>query len=228
MFKLGFSSKLKKLAEFLGLRKNQVASADLPCGYTCPMADKCKSFSNPVTGKIHDAPTCEYRCYGASLESAFTPLRKLHWNNFDLVRIAKSSGAITDILLVAMVDTLKVMRIHSFGDFFTPEYFQAWVNVAEKFPKIDFFAYTKMLPYMSISRPDNFSMVYSYGGKLDHMRIDEPTAYVVKSVADAEVLGVPVSCQTHPTDDYNFVKAGKSFGLVLHGTQPAGFYTNKH
>lgn len=228
MFKLGYSSKLKKLADMLGLKKNQVASADLPCGYTCPMADKCKSFSHPITGKIHDASSCEYRCYGASLESAFTPLRKMHWNNFDLVRVARTSGNITDILSIAMIDTLKVLRIHSFGDFFTPEYFNAWVNIAEMFPKIDFFTYTKVLPFMHIPRPENFSMVYSDGGKLDHMRIDEPTAYVVKSELHASKMGLPVSCISHPADDYNFVKAGKSFALVLHGTQPAGNYTNKH
>jgi len=218
-FQLGSSTKMKKLAGFLGIDKKQVASADLPCGYTCPMADKCKSFCNPVTGKIHDAPSCEYRCYGASIEALYPCVRRVHWNNFDALRIAKTTGGMTDVILHAIPSCIKIMRIHSFGDFYNENYFQAWLNVAEKLANITFFSYTKILPYMRIPRPDNFSMVYSYGGKLDHMRIDEPTAYVVDTVADASKLGIELSCQTHPADDYDFIRAGKSFGLVIHGNQ---------
>jgi len=115
---------------------------------------------------------------------------------------------------------LKIVRIHSFGDFFNKRYFQAWLNVAEKLPEITFFGYTKVLPYLNIDRPDNFSMVYSYGGKLDNKLKNEPVSYVVKSFLEAEKLGVEVSCQKNPADDYNFVREGRSFALLLHGTQP--------
>lgn len=221
MFKLGMSSKIKKLAKMLNLSEKQVASADLVCGYSCPCADKCKSYADRITGKLTDAPTCEYRCYGASLEAAFPSVRALHWNNFDLLRHAKTTGEMTDIILAGINPQIKVLRVHSFGDFFNKKYFKAWLNVAEYLPKISFFSYTKVLPYLSIARPDNFKMVYSYGGKLDEQLTDEPTAYVVNSVLDAEKLGIEVSCQSDPSDDYNFIQAGKSFALVLHGTQPS-------
>ena len=220
LFRLGHSSKMRHLAEMLGLKYNQVASADLVCGYSCPMADKCKAFANRKTGKITDGKNCEYRCYGASLEAAFPSVRALHWNNFDAVQKAKNVGDITDILLEAINSKLKIVRIHSFGDFFNKRYFQAWLNVAEKLPEITFFGYTKVLPYLNIARPDNFSMVYSYGGKLDNNVINEPVSYVVNSIADAKKLDVEVSCQKHPADDYNFIRKQKSFALLLHGTQP--------
>jgi hypothetical protein len=221
MFKLGSSRKVKDLASMLGLKYNQVASADLPCGYTCPMADKCKSYADRISGKITDAPTCEFRCYGTSLEAAFPSVRALHWNNFDAVMRAGTTDKITDLLLSAITPTIKVLRVHSFGDFFKREYFDAWVNVAEYRPDVSFFAYTKVLPYIDLPRPVNFSMVYSFGGKLDGQVTNQPVAYVVRSVADADALNVPVSCQLHPADDYNYIVAGQSFALLLHGTQPA-------
>jgi len=222
MFKLSRSSKMKHLAEMLGLKKVNVASADLVCGYTCPMADKCKSFANPKTGKVTDAKSCEYRCYGTSLEAAFPAVRNLHWNNFDLVREAKTTEAMTDILLSAIRPNVKVLRVHSFGDFFNDNYFYAWVNVAEMRPEISFFAYTKVLPYIKVSRPENFSMVYSYGGKMDNLVTDEPVSYVMNTQEDADKKSIPVSCVKHPADDYNFITAGKSFALLLHGVQPKG------
>lgn len=222
MFRLGSSHKIKLLAKFLGLHIKQVASADLVCGYTCPFARDCKSYANKKTGKIHDAPDAKFRCYGATLEGAFPSVRKLHWNNFDLVRDAKTTGKITDILLAGMVDIVKILRIHSFGDFFIPEYFQAWINVAEKMPHVNFFAYTKGLHYLAIPRPDNFLLTYSFGGTLDHLLTTEPTAYVVRSSQDAEKIGVPLACKNHPADDYDFIRSGKSFAILLHGTQPKG------
>jgi len=211
---------MKKLAKMLGLKYNQIASADLVCGFSCPMADKCKSFADRESGKITDGENCKFRCYGTSLEAAFSVVRALHWNNFDIMRQAKTVGNMTDILLNSITEKIKVLRIHSFGDFFNKKYFQAWLNVTERLPEISFIAYTKVLPYLKIDRPENFSMVYSYGGKLDNQVTDEPVAYVVNSIADAKKLGVEASCQINPADDYDFIKAQKSFALVLHGTQP--------
>ena len=221
MLKLGNSSKMKKLADMLNINKNQVASFDLPCGYTCPMADKCKSMADKKTGKITDGKSCEYRCYGVSLEAAFPSVRALHWNNFDLLRNSNSIGDMVDMILLAISDKIKVLRIHSFGDFFNKNYFQAWLNVTEKLPDINFVAYTKVLPYLKIDRPKNFSMVYSYGGLLDKNLTDEPTCYVIKSESEAKKLGVEISCKIdNPANDYNFIRSQLSFAILIHGTQP--------
>lgn len=220
MFKLGQSSKLRELAHMLNLRNSEVASADLVCGYSCPMADKCKSFANRETGKITDGKNTEFRCYGATLEGAFPSVRALHWQNFDTMIKAKTIGKMTDELKQAIKPNLKVLRIHSFGDFFNENYFRAWLNITELFPNISFFAYTKVLPYLSVARPKNFSMVYSYGGLMDEYVTNEPTAFVVNTEKEAKALGIPVACKTHPADDYKFVLKKKSFALVIHGVQP--------
>jgi hypothetical protein len=221
MFKLSAgNTKMHKLASMLGLSKAQVASADLPCGYTCPCANICKAFAHPETGKIIDGKDMKFRCYGASIECMYKSARALHWNNFNLVRDAETVGGMTDILLGAISPKIKILRVHSFGDFFNEVYFNAWVAVAEKLPSLSIFGYTKVLPYVKAPKPDNFALQYSHGGILDEYLTDEPTAYIVRSIAEAQAKGIELSCQNDPADDYNFILAKKSFGLLLHGTQP--------
>jgi len=221
MLKFSFgNTKMKKLANYLRINKRQVASFDLPAGYTCPAARACRSYAHRKTGKITDGKNAEFRCYAASGEALYTRARNNRWENFDSLREA---GENTVALIESSLPKgLKVLRIHSSGDFFTKKYFDAWVEIARIHPEIIFFGYTKILPYVKMNKPDNFSLVYSFGGTMDALVTDEPVCYVVKTVEDGIMRGLPVSCYTNPVDDYDYILAGKSFAIALHGTQPKG------
>jgi len=211
--------KLNELAEHLGVRKSQVVGFDLPAGWTCPAADMCLSKANRETGKITDGDNCQFRCYAASIEAFSPSARSNHWDNFDALK-----GLDTQAMAQLISDNLpkvKVVRIHASGDFFSKAYFMAWVEVAKMNPDIIFFGYTKMLPFLSIEMPDNMSIVYSHGGKFDALVNSEPVAYVVDTVADAIAQGLHPACVDNPSDDFDLIRAGKSFALALHGTQPA-------
>jgi len=214
------NSKINKLALYLGLAKKSVVSFDLPAGYTCPMADKCKAYANPITHKLVDGKKSVFRCYAASLEVAFTCSRNLRWHNYNLLK-NKSVAEMVMLIEKSMPNWIKVVRIHSSGDFFSLDYFKAWVIVAKNHPEINFFGYTKLLPYVNYAKSDNFHLVYSFGGKLDNMVTNEPVAYVVNTINDAVKQGLQVSCQSNPSDDYDYIMNNRSFALVLHGTQPA-------
>lgn len=214
------NSKINKLAKYLGLSNKQVVCFDLPAGHTCPCASLCKSTADRVTGKITDGENCQFRCYAASNEAVFKSARALRWHNYDELVACSSVDSIASLILASIPNAVKVVRIHSSGDFFSKKYFQAWVKVAIARPDVKFFGYTKVLPYVNFAKPDNFRLVYSFGGVLDNKVTSEPVAYVVNTVADAESKSLQVSCQTNPSDDYDFVMAGQSFALVLHGTQP--------
>lgn len=214
------NSKLHKLAEYLGIGKKAVVSFDLPAGYTCPMANLCKSYANRETGKITDGKEMIFRCYAASGEAAFKNARLLRWHNFDLLKVLDLDGMVA-LIEGSLTNGIKVIRIHSSGDFFSLDYFNAWVRVAKNHPDISFFGYTKVLPYVSAVKPDNFKLVYSYGGKLDNEVKNEPVAYVVNTVIDAINRGLKVACLDNPSDDFDFVMGGRTFALALHGTQPA-------
>lgn len=211
------NSKMNKLAKFKNLKGRQVVSFDLPAGYTCPMASLCLSKADRVTGKITDGKDAQFRCYASSLEAVFKPARAMHWHNFDLLR---KSDNMVELIENSLPADIKIVRIHSSGDFFNKKYFQAWVAVAVNHPEISFFAYTKILPYVSVELPKNFGLVYSMGGKLDNQITNEPRAYVVQTSLDAEKMGLPVSCLVNPVDDFDYVMSRQSFALVLHGIQP--------
>jgi hypothetical protein len=145
----------------------------------------------------------------------------MHWHNYDLLR-----GLSRDEMIALIESSLpvgvKVVRIHASGDYFNERYFRAWCEVAYNHPEIIFFGYTKHLDYVRFVRGielDNFKLQYSFGGKHDSFVTDEPTSRVINSPADSKELGV--ACVNNPADDFDFIMAGKSFSIVIHGTQPA-------
>jgi hypothetical protein len=219
-FSIG-NTKILELAKNLNLKANEVTSFDLPAGYTCPQADNCKSFANRESGKITDGENCKFRCYAASMEARYTATRKAHWRNFDALRKQKTVDDMVQLILSSIPETAKIIRIHASGDFFSKKYFQAWVRVAELCPDIKFFGYTKILPYVNADKPDNFRLVYSFGGKMDSKVTCEPIAYVVKNIAEAIERGIKPACVDNPSDDFDFIMQGRTFALCLHGTQPA-------
>lgn len=214
------NTKILALAQALGLASNQVTSFDLPAGHTCPAADSCKSLANRETGKITDGENCKFRCYAASMEARYSASRRSHWRNFDALRNLTQDGMVELILSSIPIET-KIIRIHSSGDFFSKKYFQAWVKVAEIRTDVQFFGYTKILPYVDAPKPDNFRLVYSFGGKMDKKLKLQPAAYVVKDIAEAIMRGLHPACIDNPADDFNLIMSGRTFALCLHGTQPA-------
>lgn len=214
------NEKLLVMAKSLGLKSNQVTSFDLPAGHTCPAADMCKSFANRETGKITDGDNCKFRCYASSMEARYTATRKAHWRNYDALR-KLSLEKMVELILSSIPRTVKIVRIHASGDFFSKRYFQAWVKVAELCPDVTFFGYTKILPYVNADKPDNFRLIYSFGGKMDSKVTCEPVAYVVKNVAEAIERGLHPACIDNPADDFEMIMQGRTFALCLHGTQPA-------
>lgn len=224
MAKLSFSKgnrKLNELATDLGLKKSQVISFDLPAGHTCPMASECLSKADKITGKITDGQEMKFRCYAASSEAAFTSVRNAHWKNFDAIRNL-SIDEITDLILSELPEGVRVVRIHASGDFFSKRYFQAWVRVAFYRPDVTFFGYTKVIEYVKAGKPGNFKLVYSFGGKQDDLLTDEPTCFVIGSIEQAIMKGVEIACPTsNSANDFGYIMGGKSFALLIHGTQPA-------
>lgn len=86
------------------------------------------------------------------------------------------------------------VRIHDSGDFFSREYLQGWIELADRFPAILFYAYTKEVTMLEETRPDlppNFLICYSMGGRQDHL-INKDTmrhADVFPDLATLEAAG---------------------------------------
>lgn len=198
----------------------EVAIFDLPAGYSCPFARACHSRADRVTGKITDGKHTEFRCYAASMEARISNVRDKRWFNFEQLKRVKTRQGMTDLILASLLPMARIVRIHSSGDFFNQAYFDAWLAVAQQRPKTKFYAYTKALPFWLKRKadiPKNLVLTASYGGTHDHLIKEHKLRYalVVYSEQEAEKLGLQID-----HDDSHAMKNGRSFALLIHGTQP--------
>ena len=197
-----------------------IATFSLPSGYTCPCAKLCFSVADKVTGKIRDGKDTTFRCFSASQEAQYKNVRLQRWHNFDLLKAAKTIENMT-ALITQSHPTQDYTRIHVAGDFFSQDYFDAWLAVANSLPSKVFYAYTKSIPFW-VNRlgvmPKNFVLTASYGGRYDNLIVENKLKYaqVVFSEQDAKNLNLEID-----HDDSHAILGTQPFALLIHGTQPA-------
>ena len=213
------NTKLKKLAKKTG---KKVYSLDLQAGVSCPFARDCKSqvIETPNGLRIQDGRYTQFRCYAASGEVLFTPAYRVHRNNYLAIKQAKSVKRIKKLILDSLPHDAGIIRLHSSGDFFSKNYFKAVLEVCQETPHIRWYGYTKALPYLvQYTLPKNLRLVASYGGKCDSY-IEEyklVSCKVVYSKNEAKKAKLSLD-----TNDFLCYNARKSFGVLIHGTQPQG------
>jgi len=198
----------------------------LPAGFSCPGALECLSKADPSSGVLKDGPQQKFRCFSASTESAFTSVRDARWHNYNLLRYAENSVAISTLIQrsvhAARRSYTTKVRVHVAGDFFSSDYFRGWMSAAAKIKGLTFYAYTKSLHLWvkhQTSIPQNFRLVASIGGKYDDLVESHRlvSARVVMHPDDAKALGLEID-----HDDSLALGAKESFALLLHGCQPKG------
>ena len=214
----------RKLRFVFGNNKlsRNIATFSLPAGHSCPFALDCLSKANRLTGKVTDGKDTKFRCFAAMAEAAFTSVRKLRWQNLELLRKAGNIEKMTELIQTSIPFGTTIIRIHASGDFYTERYFLAWLNVAYNYPAIVFYGYTKAVSYLVKYKdiiPSNFRITASKGGKHDHLIKEHNLKYaeVVFSKEQADAMGLELD-----DDDSHAIKFTKSFALLLHGTQPEG------
>lgn len=229
----------------LGFSKNN-AKLDwpyfsLPAGYTCPFATVCKNFpakwEGPIKGgefkkpsswekNVKAGPKAEMMCYAARAQGQYPGANVQAFKNLDLIKKMKTKEKIADLIVKSMkyhgLGDIDVLRIHEAGDFFSQEYFDAWVEVAKRMPKTLFYAYTVSLPYYMArknSLPKNFKVIASMDKNNEDFILDNNLRYsrVVNSVEEAKELGLPID-----VDDSLAWGSDDNFALIIHGQQPKG------
>lgn len=219
-------NKLKFAKGNAKLGKN-TAIFSLPAGHTCTGAKDCLARAHKTTGKITDGKDIKFRCYAASGENLFRNIRVSRWRNFEMLK-NKSIKEMADLIDASLpMKGIKLVRIHSSGDFFSQNYFDAWLDVARRNPGIIFYGYTKALPFWLYRRwqmPPNFKLTASRGGKFDFLIKPNKlkSAIVVEYTSQAQELGLEVD-----HDDSHCWRDDKDFALLIHGTQPPGSSAGK-
>lgn len=201
---------------------SSIATFSLPAGHACPFAKDCHSRADRHTGYITDGKHLQFRCFAASQECLYPSVRQSRWNNFTILKTAKSLEGMANLIQYSLPRGVSVVRVHVSGDFFSEIYFLAWLNVALNNPLVVFYGYTKATPFIVKYKkhlPPNFRFTASFGGTCDALikKHDLKSAEVVFSNAEAENKGLEID-----HDDSHAIYGNESFALLLHGTQPPG------
>ncbi len=202
----------------------------LPAGYSCPGAQDCKTLASRHGTPFSDGKKIkdfgQFRCYSASSEVQYENVRKIRWKNYELLLACKNDlNKMVQLLEESLIYSMRrdgvfgIFRIHADGDFFSKTYFDAWLEVVKKFPKVNFYAYTKSLTFW-VSRlseiPSNLNLIASYGGKFDDLieKYNLRNVVVVNSVEEATKMKRLIDI-----DDSLAYGSNQNFALLLHGSQ---------
>jgi len=176
---------------------------NLPAGHSCPFAKDCKIKVDRITGKF-DIIGKKYRCYAASAER-FPGVRKSRWANFEAMLHREE--------IVIPKDATHI-RIHSSGDFFSQDYFDRWLEVCRKNPKVKFWAFTKSIQFW-VNRlgqiPSNLTLQASKGSMQDDLidKYNLKFAEVFSSREEVKKRGLPIDY-----DDTHAMSGTQSFALL--------------
>ena len=225
------NAKIEKLSEVAGIKpflanKRKVYSFDLLSGWSCPFAKDCLSKVHKVDGKFKlvDGPSTQFRCFSASQEVIYPNVYNSRENNFNNLR-GLNSDDIEAMIAENMPTNLGVCRIHVAGDFFSPNYFRAWVNVAKNNTDRLFYAYTKSLPYwvQNLGQiPYNFVLTASYGGRCDDLIKEYGLRSSLVVFSESEAVGAGLDIDHDDSHAADPTKRENSFALLIHGVQPKG------
>lgn len=174
-----------------------------------------------------NAGACAAGCYARSGTYRFSNVARAHERNLEFSLADNFSELmIADINAKLTKRGVKQLyiRIHDAGDFYSKEYLLKWIEVMRAFEghKVKFYAYTKQVELIkSIEIPENFHVIFSFGGKQDSL-IDlgrDAHSRVFETEAELRAAGY-----INATDDDLIAAAGTvKVGLVYHGAKS---YTN--
>tara|TARA_Y100000310_G_C20249869_1_gene608579 strand:- start:11 stop:616 length:606 start_codon:yes stop_codon:yes gene_type:complete len=147
------NTKLKNTSKEMGLR---VYNFGIPAyktksgKLTCPMAKECVEF-----------------CYAKKGAYIWKNVYPAFEKRYKITKLFKFPTIITSEIKKKKVD---FVRIHDSGDFYSREYLNKWIKVAEINPKVKFYAYTNMIKLIKTSvLPKNFDIIFSDSGKQKHL-----------------------------------------------------------
>lgn len=206
------------------LAGTKTAAFSLPAGYSCPGAKDCLAWFDRDKKKLMDGKHQKFRCFAASLEAAFPSVAKSVDNNLRKLKEATTVEAKAELISRSLPGAhYENIRVHADGDFFSADYFMAWMMVASRHPERTFYAYTKSLQIWIKHRaivPPNFVLTASKGGKWDLQIGIHGLRYaeVVYHPEEAEKLGLEIDHDDSLAKNPHIQK----FGLLLHGVQGAG------
>ena len=174
---------------------------------TCPLAGECAKG-----------------CYATMGTYTWSNVSQAFEARLELSRSTLFVNVISSELKRRKVEKL---RIHDSGDFYNKKYLEKWIEIMILNPKIEFYAYTKMVKLFKDYKdklPFNFTVIFSYGGLQDEL-IDvnnDRHSQVFKDNTELNNLGYIDASQ----DDNLALTENTKVGLIYHGYKKNEWSTN--
>lgn len=131
------------------LRPDGIYTFGLPPVSTCPFAGACKSF-----------------CYARKGFYRFPNVSQVQAKRLEATKRQDFVQIMVDEITSRSV---KRLRIHDSGDFYSLTYLKRWIAIAQALPSVRFYAYSKSIPlFRKVTLPSNFRVIFSMGGTKDH------------------------------------------------------------
>jgi len=158
---------VKLLTQNSDLKKSGVYGWTLPAHFTT-LSDGRRFNTCPSAG------VCGAFCYAKYGMYTFKNVKKSHLQKLELVLNNRAEWK--RMMLEELSNKKykgKFIRIHDAGDFFSQDYAEDWIDIARKNKEINFYTYTKEVELFKMklrsSIPQNFIVIYSFGGKQDYL-----------------------------------------------------------
>ena len=147
---------------------------------------------------------CKDNCYAVKAQRMYNDTMIFRETNLNMV---KNDLLLLKCLIIKQLDGTKIntVRIHSSGDFYNQNYVDMWNKVIERYPHINFYAYSKVekiLNFSDIVKHKNFNLITSFvNEKINFGKID----YCEKLNKDFNTFICPVGY----TNKHKEFKCGK-------------------
>ena len=164
---------------------------------------RCSIFDLPVGVTCAPNTQCSKYCYAKKAAIQYPNVKKSRLNNYEA---SKRASFMNDVIDELKNRPVKVVRIHSAGDFYSRDYIMKWFGIAYSLPNFRFYAYTKRCDIINHgllrSKPPNFKMIYSVDGIVDAVydkaRIEAIVSLTMKTGYDKVAIVVPNSQNNCP------------------------------
>lgn len=169
----------------------------------------------------HGAKSCLDWCFATVGSYNFRSSLVAHTRNLQYVLDAPFDFADQMIQEIKRKRKVHAIRIHDASDYISRAYFMVWKTIMEACPEVMFYSYTKVIPLFKKLEaegmlPKNFTVIYSEGGKFDHLidKSKDRHSHVFSTEADCIAAGYVLNEEDDmPATDPSIMK----IGLVVHG-----------
>lgn len=174
------------------------------------------NFGIPALKTCSKALACASDCYARQGAYAWSNVQQAYERRYE----ASLRSNFPELLINEVMRMRKKpthIRIHDSGDFYSKEYVMKWFKIIRDMPEITFYAYTKEVAlFKSIEKymPENFTIIYSYGGKEDHLIDKENDRHAMVFETKEEM---PENYINASDNDLLAISENKRVGLVYHG-----------